>query len=110
MDELVAVEPLPRAVSSTEDAPKEKKSGSGPSIGRLAIGGGSAVLAGTLYAVAAVSAGGMDNATTPDELAATRSRTNLLVVGSSVFAVGAVGFGVTAFISDSPGFAITGRF
>ena len=102
----------PAIADAGEDKVKEKKtpSGDGPSVQRLAISGGVAVLSGTLYALAGASSGGLDKATTEDELRSSRSRTNLLVVGSSMAAAGAIGIGVTAFISNGPGVGLAVRF
>lgn len=112
------IEPVEIEAPAVTDAGREEDkgpktpSGNGPSGKRLAISGGVAVLSGTLYALAGASAGGLDNAVTEDELRSARSRTNLLVVGSSMAAAGAIGIGVTAFISDggAPGLGMSVRF
>ena len=66
-------------------------------------GGGLAVIAGSLYTVGGLSRGGLSNATSTDELAAARSKVNILAMSAGVAAAGAVGIGVTAFVGADGG-------
>lgn len=94
--------PRPPRWWDPEEAPGTmvaERAGGGPRVGALVAGGGFAVLSGALYALGAVSTGGLDTATSEDALAAARSRTNALAMGSAAAGVGAVGLGITAFVS-----------
>lgn len=106
-------EPLPETVAvelpDGSELPTESAD-EGPNITRLAIGGGAAVLAGSLYLVAASSTSGLEQASSEEELAAARSRVNLLVLGSGLTGAAALGIGITAFVHDGPGVGIRGRF
>lgn len=75
-----------------------ERANTGPAVLPLVASGGLAVLAGTFYALGAASTGGLERAGTEDQLAAARSRTNLLAMGSMALGAGAVGVGVTAFV------------
>ena len=90
----------PDTGSKGEKEPKER-TGDGPNLGRLALGAGTGAVAAVLYGVAAASSGGLDGAADEAALAAVRSRTNLLVVGSGVAGATALGISVTAFVSSS---------
>ena len=89
--------------------PKPQGGGNGPSVVRLAAGGGLGVLAGVAYGIGAGSLAALDNAAADgsledeQDLAARRTMINTLAVSSGVLAAGAVGVGVTAFIDFDGG-------
>ena len=89
------------AIGETEPEPKTKSGNSGPRVGALIAAGGLSVAAGTLYAVGGLSRGGLSSATTTTELAAARTRVNVLAASAGVAGLSAVGLGVTAFV-DGP--------
>ena len=78
-------------------------------VARVAATGALAAVAGALYGVAALTAGGVEKATNEDELAAARSTTNLLVVGSGITGAAALGVGVTVLV-DGPSTGVGFRF
>ncbi|MBT3222159.1 MAG: hypothetical protein HN348_24050, partial [Proteobacteria bacterium] len=69
-------------------------------VPNAAIGGGLALIAGTMWAIAGASKASMAKATTQDQLLAKRSTANVLVLASAATGAAAIGIGVTAFISD----------
>lgn len=72
---------------------------------------GLALTSGTLYLLSALSVSGLEQATTENELAGARTRTNSLAMGSLVAGVGAVGAGVTVVLaSDGGGLGFGFRF
>lgn len=75
--------------------------GGGLKVVNIAAGGGLGLAAGTMYLIAGAAAGKINNGNFEDsqELKATRSRANLMVVGAGMAAAGAVGVGVTAFVA-----------
>mgnify|MGYP006928187496 CR=1 FL=1 len=95
-------EPAVEPVAKPEKIPKEPREGGLKTVNLIA-GGGAAVLAGTLYAVGGLSRSGLGKASSTDELAAARSRVNILAMSAGVVGAGAVGLGVTAFVSTSGG-------
>ncbi len=108
LGEVGSVPELPKWFVAEDDAvasvsKPDKQPKSGLKIINLAAGGGMAVLAGTLYAVGGASRGSLDKATTTPELAAARSRVNILAMTSGVAFAGAVGVGVTAFVDTNGG-------
>ena len=89
----------------------ERTTRSGPSIALLGAGGGAAILAGTLYAVAGATGRGMETATSEQELVSARSRTNGLTMGAGVAGAAAVGLaGGSLLFADGWGIRMGGRF
>ena len=78
-------------------------------VAKVATTGALAAVAGALYGVAALTAGGVEKATNEDELAAARSTTNLLVVSSGITGAAALGVGVTVLV-DGPSAGVGFRF
>ena len=85
--------------SPPTDAVAVDRSGRGPRLVPLATSGGLALLAGTLYGLGAAASGDLGRATTEDDLASARSRTNIFAMGAMAVGAGAVGVGVVAFVS-----------
>ena len=107
----------PRWIGAGGGAPSAGGGGGGlplPDGPGLAVTGGGAglmVVSGLLYVGAAMSAKGMKDASTPEELVQVRTRTNLLVVGSAAALVGGVGLGAAGFfIEDGAGVSLHVRF
>ena len=108
-DAVASADPAPDKPPKTPKTPKTPSSG--PKIGNLAAGAAMAVVAGTLYGIGGASHGGLKTATSESELAAVRSRTNILAMSSGVAFAGAIGVGVTAFVdTDGGGMGIRFRF
>lgn len=92
----------PVVLVGVEAAESDSSSGRGKlqiRVGRLGIGGGMAVVAGGLYTVSALSTSRLDAATNSNQLAAARTQVNALTLGAGALAIGAVGVGITAFVS-----------
>lgn len=100
--EPVEPEPEPEPEPKAPKEPKEPREG-GLRTGNLLAGTGLAVVAGSLYAVGGLSRGALDDAESTPELAAARSKVNILAMSAGVAAVGAVGIGVTAFVGADGG-------
>lgn len=90
---------------------RPKRVSEGVTVVEGIVAGSLAVVAGGLYGVASLTQNGMITAEDEAQLAAAQTTTNLLVIGSGVFAAGAVGFGVTAILTaDTQGLGFHGRF
>lgn len=76
----------------------------------VATAGGLAVLSGISYAIAAGTAGGLDEAPTTADLARIQGTTNIFVLVSAITGAGAVGVGVGTVLADARGVAFTVRF
>jgi len=83
---------------------------SGVPIVPIAVGGGLLVVSGATYAVAAVTAGGMSDLTTSQELTSARSTANTMVLVSGLSLAGAIGVGVGGVLVSTEGVRISGRF
>jgi hypothetical protein len=91
--------PEPEPIAPPLPDSRASEHGSGANKALLGAGVGAIVVGGALYAAAAVSGGGLDNATTEDQLVGVRSRTNGLVVGAGAAGLVGLGLGTTAFLS-----------
>ncbi len=99
----------PSVITKAPTAPKAP--GSGPKIPLIAVGGTLAVGAGVLYALGGVAAGNLGAATNQDELAATRTQANAMVLGAGLAGAAAVGLTVTGFVaSDRAWVGLNTRF
>jgi hypothetical protein len=85
------------------------KSGGVP-VAPVAIGGGLLAVSGITYALASVTAGGMSELSTGEELTAARTRANSLVLVSGLTFAGAVGVGVGGVLVSTDGIRFRGRF
>lgn len=92
------------------DPPPPHRSSPAPTA-RILAGVGLAAVGGSLYGLGYLSRGGLEAATTEEELIRARSRVNLLVVGGGAMALAGMGVGVTAFVAqDGGGLGWIGRF
>ena len=88
-----------------------KAAGERPPVVPIIATTGLALASGSLYLVSALSVTGLEKATTEDELAAARTFTNSMAIGSLVTGLGAVGAGVTVVLaSDGGGIGFGLRF
>ena len=71
---------------------------------------GLAILSATLYTAAAINTAKLDQHSTEQRLRSGRTLSNILVLGSSVSAAGAIGVGVTLFVGDQRGVQLNVRF
>jgi len=84
--------------------------GSSLPIVPIAVGGGLLAVSGATYAVAAVTAGGMSDLGTAEELTRARSTANTMVLVSGLTLAGAVGVGVGGVLVSTDGIRLHGRF
>jgi len=76
----------------------------------IVIGGGLLAVSGATYAVAAVTAGGMSDLSTAEELTRARTTANSMVLVSGLSLAGAVGVGVGGVLVSHDGVWLSGRF
>jgi hypothetical protein len=89
----------------------EPTGGGGIPLGRVAVSGGLLAASGTFAILAAISHGTLWDATSTDELASIRTRTNVFGMTSGIAALAAVGVGVTVLLEeDGMGIGVSGRF
>jgi len=105
------VEKPPREPREKPERTRSEPTRGGLPMGRVAMSGGLLAASGTFAILAAISHGQIWDATSTDDLASIRTRTNVFGMTSMLTALGAVGVGVTVLLEDDGmGIGVSGRF